>query len=571
VGGTVAVDTDLPVRRVTPGARLLAAAPAFLPAVMIAIAGWQYRWLDEDAFINLRIVDQVFAGNGPVFNAGERVEASTSPMWIGVLVAGRALFSWLATMEWITLLASLAAAVGAFAVAGHATRVRHRDSPKDANDPVVVPVGLYLVAAVAVVWEFSTSGLETGLTWLWIAAAWLALVTVARTPDFAGPRRNLACVTLGLAPLVRPDLGVMMVSFLVAWFVLARPRRIVFDLTFVFALPVAYQVFRMGYYASVVPNTALAKDAGGLYLDQGWHYARDFSEPYHLWFALLVIVVVVVVNLSAERDHRLLIGSVAMLTAAILHAAYIVAIGGDYMHGRLLLPAFFAVALPASLVLRPRAPAALAIAGVAAVWVLVSMATLRPPTPEAMDGFGPPAIADWRLLSDAPFEPDEVPSPITVNGEQAAALAEDGVTGYYKVLDPTRYPGEDPDLLVVTFGSIGVAGYNAGPDVHVVDIGGLAEPLAARSDAISGRQAGHRKEIDHAWYDARFGVVTGDDPAAAAAARALECAPARDLLAALTDDLTPGRFLSNLWHSARFTRMHVPADPENAAAEWCDD
>ena len=58
--------------------RLGLAAPAYLPALMIAVGGWQHRWMDEDAFINLRIVDQIFAGHGPVFNACERVEASTS-------------------------------------------------------------------------------------------------------------------------------------------------------------------------------------------------------------------------------------------------------------------------------------------------------------------------------------------------------------------------------------------------------------------------------------------------------------------------------------------------------------
>ena len=131
---------------------------------MIAIGGWQHRWMDEDAFINLRIVDQIFAGHGPVFNAGERVESATSTLWLGILVVARLLFGSFASMEWITTLASLAAAVAAFAVAGKATRVLHRG-----EDGFVVPVGLILVAAVAVVWDFSTSGLEMGLVWLWLA------------------------------------------------------------------------------------------------------------------------------------------------------------------------------------------------------------------------------------------------------------------------------------------------------------------------------------------------------------------------------------------------------------------
>src|SRR5258708_22023829 len=130
--------------------------------------------MDEDACMSLRIVDQIFAGQGPVVIAGGRGESATSALGLGVLVVARLLFGAFASMEWITLLASLAAAVAAFAVAGKATRVLHR---RDAG--VVVPVGLLLVAAVAVVWDFSTSGLEMGLVWLWIAAAWYVLVRAA--------------------------------------------------------------------------------------------------------------------------------------------------------------------------------------------------------------------------------------------------------------------------------------------------------------------------------------------------------------------------------------------------------
>ena len=174
--------------------RLGSGVPAYVPALMIAIGGWQHRWMDEDAFINLRIVDQIFAGHGPVFNAGERVEASTSTVWIAVLVVGRAVFGAFTSMEWIALLASLAAAVGAFALAGKATRLLHRD-----DRGAVVPVGLLLVAAVAVVWDFSTSGLEMGLVWLWLAASWFVLVSVARSEALPGGKRFGFGVVLGLA------------------------------------------------------------------------------------------------------------------------------------------------------------------------------------------------------------------------------------------------------------------------------------------------------------------------------------------------------------------------------------
>src|SRR5690242_11614242 len=94
--------------------RLVRWVPLAAPALVIAIGGWAHRWMNEDAYINLRVVDQIFAGHGPVFNAGERIEAATSPLWIVVLVVGRLLTGWVLRSEWIAVLCSLLAAVSAF-------------------------------------------------------------------------------------------------------------------------------------------------------------------------------------------------------------------------------------------------------------------------------------------------------------------------------------------------------------------------------------------------------------------------------------------------------------------------
>src|SRR5262245_34906146 len=54
------------------------------PLLMTAMA-YHRRWLSDDGYIDLRVVKQVLAGNGPVFNVGERVEAFTNPLWLGIL------------------------------------------------------------------------------------------------------------------------------------------------------------------------------------------------------------------------------------------------------------------------------------------------------------------------------------------------------------------------------------------------------------------------------------------------------------------------------------------------------
>lgn len=544
------------VERSMRGAQLLVLG---LPVLLIAVGGWAHRWTNEDAFINFRVIDNLFAGAGPVFNAGERVEAGTSPLWIGVLSVGRAVFGWLLPIEWVALAMCLAAAIAAFALAGRAARLSSAE-PR----ALVVPVGPIVVSSVAVVWDFATSGLEMSLVWLWIAACWYILCTAARDGEPAGRRRVVGAAVIGLAPLVRPDLAVMMVCFGAAWFVLVRPRRVAADLGVMLALPVAYQVFRMGYYASLVPNTALAKDASGLHLRQGWTYLLDFVEPYHLWLPVAVVVAVIAVRLRSERDARLATATVAMLVAAALHGGYIVSVGGDYMHGRLLLPAFFALGLPAYLVVRSRDVASLALCGVAGVWVLAAVLVLRPDPPPP----GIPQIADWRQMTGAGVEAADVE--LYPTGIDASDIYDEGVRGYIRVLEPEPVDGRDPDELVVTLGSIGIPAYQLGTEVWVIDIGGLAEPLAARTDPVPGRPAGHRKQVDPAWYDARFGAAdTPDTPATSDAARALECGQVGALIDAVSDDLSPRRFLSNIWHSASFTRMRIPADPSDAAAEFC--
>jgi arabinofuranosyltransferase len=533
------------------------------PAVVILVLGWHRRWLNEDAFINLRIVDQFFAGHGPVFNAGERVEAYTSPAWLGVLVFARATLGQLMEVEWATVVACLASSVGAFVVGGFAARRLHD------RDEWAVPLGLFVLAAIPVVWDFSTSGLEVGFTWLWLAVCWWLLVRAARSsPPSTGAGHWIALMVLGLGPVVRPDLGLVSVCVVAAWIVLSPGGvgRVIADIAVAFAIPVLYQLFRMGYFASVVPSTALAKDAGGLHVRQGLDYGADLMNTYWLWIPLACLAVVVGINL-ARGGRRVVVITVAMVAGGLLHAAYFVAIGGDYMHGRLLLPALFAIALPASIGIRTVTVWAGALVGVVAVWFVVCAAALRFEQPVTAL-YTVAQISDWRLLNHAEVMPREAPNESFITGNQIHELYERGERGFLPLLKFRPVPGNDPQRLAASLGSIGIPAYNAGRDVWVVDLSGLAEPLAARTSPVPGRPAGHRKQVDEAWYVARFAEDTSGVKATAAK-RALGCGELKDLIEAIDEPMTPGRFLENLVRSPSLTRLHIAADPVVAERELC--
>ncbi len=60
-------------------------------------------------------------------------------------------------------------------------------------------------------------------------------------------------------------------------------------------LPVAYQVFRMAFFAALVPNTALAKQATAPHVEEGWAYVVDLVGTYQLWIPLAALAVAAVV------------------------------------------------------------------------------------------------------------------------------------------------------------------------------------------------------------------------------------------------------------------------------------
>ncbi|HZN40731.1 MAG TPA: hypothetical protein VFD82_18140, partial [Planctomycetota bacterium] len=129
-----------------------------LVAVMLRLA-----WISDDAFITLRVVENWLAGYGPRWNVDERVQTYTHPLWLFLLTGSRA-----CTGEYFvtTIVVSIAlATLAALLLARTAQR-----------GAVAV---LALLVASRAFGDFATSGLETPLVMLLLAA--LAHVD-ARTP-----------------------------------------------------------------------------------------------------------------------------------------------------------------------------------------------------------------------------------------------------------------------------------------------------------------------------------------------------------------------------------------------------
>ena len=109
----------------------------------------------------------------------------------------------------------------------------------------------------------------------------------------------------------------------------------------------------MGYFGSPVPNTALAKEAGMAYWAQGWLYLRDFAAAYPLWAApggarpAVGARPLRTPGQTKPARRRRAPGSAPAAPAGRPPARPVRrARGGDFMHGRMLLPSLFALLLP---------------------------------------------------------------------------------------------------------------------------------------------------------------------------------------------------------------------------------
>ena len=563
---------------------------AILPAAW-GVLGWRQRWIADDGLIVARTVREILAGHGPVFNPGERVEADTSVLWTWLL----ALLTWASRLDLYTVIIGsglLLAPLGLLLALLGARELHRRHSP----DQVLLPAGALVVVALPPFWDFVTSGLEDSLIFCWLGLCWWLLAGLR--PGSRRRARWLAFVA-GLGWLVRPDMAIGTVAFLAALWYIARPagRRLAVLAAVAGAVPLAYQVFRMGYYGLLVPNTAVAKDASSTRFHQGFVYLADFASPYRLWVPLLVLLVLFL--LTAQHLSRAdVVRCAAAMGSGLLMASYVIAIGGDFMHARMLLPATFALLLPVMLVPVPvpkrrggLANASLCLlAATIGVWALGAGLRWRDPTPLGIIPLS--GIANergWWSVHTGQQNPDNAAEYVlagmgSVNapGSLEWAISRDVRSGrpvlFYQAATASPYvlsvPLNRPRYSVaVTVSILGTGGAGTPLDGLVVDQHGLSYALGSHLVGDPNGRPGHAKWAVPAWIVAEYSNVTQAPgiPAAqlAAARKALSCGPLAELDQAVQAPLTVRRFAMNFFHSLTLTNFRFSPDPVTAEKELC--
>ncbi|HXZ71293.1 MAG TPA: flagellar motor control protein ZomB, partial [Streptosporangiaceae bacterium] len=339
-------------------------------AVLFGWGAWQRRWIADDGLIVLRTVRNMLAGNGPVFNEGERVEATTSVLWTYLMYGG----SWLAgpmRMEYVALALALALSLLGVALLMLGTGRLYAPGLVGRR-AVLLPAGALVYIAIPPARDFATSGLEGGLVLAYLGLLWWMMVCwsqALRSRPSGQVFTSALAFVAGCSVLVRPELALIGGLALIMMLVAAQGwRRRVLIVVAGGLLPVAYEIFRMGYYGLLFPSTALAKDAAGDKWPQGMLYLSNFNRPYALWIpAVLLAVLGVLLAISAGRGPirrasppgygrlaRMVQSPLAvvvfMVVSGLLQALYWIRQGGDFMHGRVLLTPIFCLLAPVAVV-----------------------------------------------------------------------------------------------------------------------------------------------------------------------------------------------------------------------------
>jgi len=230
--------------------------------LLMAALAWPLRgYVTDDTYIHLQYAHHLAAGEGFVFNTGERVYGSTSPLWV-VLIAD------LMAMGVDGLLASklLGAAATLAALWLWALLLQ-----QTLASPWLRALATLGWAAHAWMLRWSLSGMETPLAVALVVGGLVAFTSVRPW----GTRSRLASLLWALAALTRPECGLLLVLWGVSC-VLERglvggARAAVTRLWPGLLVQAGWLVFAAGYFGSMFPNTLGAKSAGG----EGWAYTME--------------------------------------------------------------------------------------------------------------------------------------------------------------------------------------------------------------------------------------------------------------------------------------------------------
>jgi hypothetical protein len=285
----------------------------YIIATSFFIEGKTWYVLFDDAMISMRYAYNLAHGLGPVWNAGERVEGFTNPLWVGIMALIHLMPIGLnQTGLYVQVLGASLLTLNLFFVKGI---VEHFT-----DDLFAMLAAVALTAFYAPLNSFGLLGMEVSLLALMLTAViWLILKS--------GDRFNIwVYILLAISTLVRFDMAVpYLVIFAVLFFTQKENRKqhLLWGLGLLVLFLGGQTLARYMYYGDVLPNTYYLKVEGWnikLRLLRGLYALSQF-----VYYSNWVLIFLPFSLFIFRRDWK-----VTLLTLILLgQIAYSVYVGGD--------------------------------------------------------------------------------------------------------------------------------------------------------------------------------------------------------------------------------------------------
>ena len=421
-------------------------------------------WVSDDAFITLRTVSNFLQGYGLVWNAGERVQVFTHPLWMFLLIP---FDLFIEDPLYVFYIPSLALSIWTLLIVFR----------NFAQGPLSISIAVILLGSSASFVDYSSSGLENPLTHLLVV---VFLVIYFQPGVVASKRFFQLALFAGLATLNRMDILVLLLPAL-SYIVVSRRERFGQTALLLLAgfLPfILWELFSLFYYGFPFPNTYYAKAATGLPSDLLYKQGIAYIENSFHWDPLtLGTVLLGALTVISQREAKRL----CLVAGCFLYLLYILWIGGDFMAGRYF-STIFLVGLVLLLTFDARKffgdlpPRVLQIAFL--ILILVGLSSDRPPITTHR---GQPG-----LYSDQ----------YGIVSERFYYFDGNGWINYFKFkgqheLAAKGMEARQAGISPVEMNTTGMFGYYAGPNIYIIDTHALSDPLRAHLPVDTPSRIGH--------------------------------------------------------------------------------
>jgi arabinofuranosyltransferase len=476
-------------------------------AILFAWFIFTHAWVTDDAYFTFRTVENWVNGYGLTWNIAERVQVFTHPLWMFLLSA----FYFVTREVYLTSIV-LSLIVSVVAILLLVLRV----SPSR----IAAILGIVLLSASTAYVDYSTSGLENSLSHLLIVVFCLVVALGERVKHRFFWIGFVAC----LAALNRLDTVLLFLPVLAIELAFAKNRKTAaLELFLGFVPLIVWEIFSLIYYGFPFPNTYYAKTYNFLPL-----YQKVWSGLNYLWFTLLydpvtILVIFMGSILLFTRRHRIATG---FALGALAYVFYVVMVGGDFMGGRLLTPAYLLIVVGLVLFWFPKITVRHSVILMAVIFV-ASLFAASPAYTLYARNF---QVSRWNLVVDQRmrfiraglFQMDDFrafntdPQHNWINNGaffarsilRGTAFRTEPEDDWVKLGKSLRNHADETGPFVETHIS-GIVAYYAGPEVHVVNNAAITDPLLAHIPPIysSNWRPGHFFRVIPAGY---VQVLQGD-------------------------------------------------------------